>query len=98
MKYIKIQWLHNTKMDPTLLLSELDDDRYEIRKIEVFLDGRIGFASDMESSGGTFLGEKPIPELEEIALDSQFVPLACNANVFEQAWQLAKSGKRWMGP
>ncbi len=44
MKYIKVKWLHSHPDEPVLLYSELDKDRWETRKVEVFADGRIGFA------------------------------------------------------
>ena len=38
-------------------------------------DGRRGYASGIESVGGTRLGEAPIPPLIEISCDPQFDPL-----------------------
>jgi hypothetical protein len=41
---------------PVVLYSELDDNRFEVRKVEVFRDGRLGYADAVRSSGGTGLG------------------------------------------
>jgi len=43
MQYLKVRWIHPSQEDPVVLLSELDSDRYEVRKIEIFADGRIIF-------------------------------------------------------
>lgn len=95
MKYLKVRWIHQRTSDPVLLLSELDSDRYEVRKIEIFSDGRMGFAGMDRSSDETVLGEKPIPAASEIAGDSQFVVQDLSAREFEDAWNAALSGSRW---
>jgi hypothetical protein len=71
MEYIKVKWLHSHPDEPVLLYSELDDNRWETRKVEVFADGSIGFASATEdtSSTNTKLSIVPIPTVEEIASD-----------------------------
>lgn len=44
MQYIKVKWVHPPNEYPVMLYSELDDRRYEIRKVEVFADGRMQYA------------------------------------------------------
>ncbi len=44
MKYIRVKWNHLFSDEPVLLFSELDDARWEVRKIEVFRDGHQGYA------------------------------------------------------
>jgi hypothetical protein len=34
MKYLKVKWIHPFPSEPIVLMSELDDERYEIRKVE----------------------------------------------------------------
>lgn len=69
-----------------MLYSELDELRWEIRKVEVFADGHMQFASAEASTGDTRLAEKPIPALEEIAKDSQFAPAEITKEEFESVW------------
>ena len=95
MEYLKVRWVHNDSEDPVLLLSELDTDRYEVRKIEIYADGRMGFATGDEESQGSVLSEKTIPPSATIAADPQFVVQALSAQEFEQAWAAARSGSRW---
>jgi len=75
------------------MYSELDDNRWEIRKVEVFPDGHRGYASAAGSSGGTCLGKEPIPPLPEIAADSQFEPIEISRDEFERVWT-DRQGKR----
>lgn len=87
MEYLKVRWIHEHPDEPVLLMSELDDDRYEVRKVEVFADGQSEFASeDRSSSDRTGLGEVPIPLESEIAEDPQFVVQHIDADGFETAW------------
>ena len=92
MEYLKVRWIHEHPNEPVVLMSELDEDRYEVRKVEVFADGRIGFASTDQSSGETILGETAIPSPEEIASDPQFVVEVFDAQHFEEVWLSAISG------
>lgn len=92
MKHIHVHWIHEDLEDPIDLYSELDTERYEMRKIEVFKDGRMGFADSVQSSIGTSLGEMPIPELTEIASDKQFIPREISEVEFERVWQMAIKG------
>ncbi|MEL6718922.1 MAG: hypothetical protein AAFO82_22640 [Bacteroidota bacterium] len=64
MEYIKIKWEHSYECEPTLIYSELDSDRYEIRKIEIYPNGDIGYASEYINTKETSLGEEPFPEVD----------------------------------
>jgi hypothetical protein len=86
MRYIHVQWLHSFPNEPVDLYSELDDVGWETRKLEVFRDGTVGFASRTESTGDTDLGEIPVPPLEEIAADPQFRPTLIAKEEFERLW------------
>jgi hypothetical protein len=88
MNYIKVKWLQSHPDEPVLLYSELDDERWEHRKIEVFADGRMGFASAQEAttSTGTELSIEPLPSLAEIASDCRFQPAEITKNEFEDVW------------
>jgi hypothetical protein len=89
MNYLKVKWVHQFNDEPITLLSELDCDRFEVRKIEYFSDGRVGYASDVLQFGGTMLGELPVPAIEEIAEDPQFVVGELTPGEFEEAWRKA---------
>lgn len=86
MLYIKVKWIHSFPDEPHTLYSELDEDRMETRKIEVFGDGRVGYAPSSASGTSTTLAIEPLPELRAIALDPQFIPMEITRDEFESIW------------
>lgn len=84
--YISVRWIHAHPEKPTLLVSELNAARLELRKIEYFKNGRVGTASRGHSNGGTLLGTKPVPALEEINADRQFVAEEISEVEFNTQW------------
>jgi len=87
MNFIDVKWHHAESAEPVRLVSELDSERNETRKLEFFSDGRVGFASENASSQGTALGLMPVPPLEEINEQSEFEGVAMSASTFEQLWR-----------
>ena len=92
MKYIRVLWLQRDTEYPVELLSELDDDSWEVRKVERFADGRVGLAGSGYPEGLSGLGEAPVPPIEEIAADPEFVPEVIDREEFERAWEAARQG------
>lgn len=86
MKYILVIWMHHFENEPILLYSELDDSRFETRKVEIFRDGKKGYASENEEFGSTRLGSEPVPPITEIAMDSEFDPKEITREEFEKVW------------
>ena len=97
MEYICVKWHHSSPDKPVLLYSELDGDRWEVRKVEVYADGHVGFAGPGVEHGSTWLGEKPVPPLDDIAADPQFEPRQISRDEFERIWKdrllVTSSGK-----
>ena len=71
---------------PLRLVSELDHQRNEVRKLEFFPSGLVGFASTSGSAHGTELGEAPVPPLSQINNDPQFAGIAIDSAAFEALW------------
>lgn len=90
MSYIKVKWIHSFPDDPVWLYSELNADRWETRKVEIFADGSRGYASATESGGETCLGEVPVPPLLEISSDPEFEPVEITKEEFEDVWSKRK--------
>jgi|SRR5215470_1082504 len=86
MKYFKVRWIHQHSDEPVWLYSELDEDAWEIRKVEVFADGSQGFASPSECKGPTALGIVPVPPLEVIVKDPEFEGTEITKEEFEELW------------
>jgi hypothetical protein len=97
MRYIKVIWNHQQPDDPVQLYGELDDESWEVRKVEVFRDGFLGYASRSESRGSTFLGLVPVPPLAEIAADPEFEPREIGKDEFDEIWLRATRGERSSG-
>jgi hypothetical protein len=92
MNYLKVKWKHSFSDEPVLLYSELDDARWELRKVEVFPDGKMGYAAAGKDSGGTKLTKEPLPSLAQIAFDTQFEPVVISGAEFESVWDEATAG------
>lgn len=86
MKYIAVRWKHQHPNEPILLYCEVDDDGWEVRKVEEYKDGLYGYSDESESTGDTRLGMEPVPPLAEIAADPQFEPSEITKDQFEQIW------------
>lgn len=86
MKYIRVQWLHSNPDEPVWLISELDEERWEVRKVYIFPGGSKGYAVGGEEVGEVGLSEVPIPSLEEIAADPQFISSEITSAEFEVIW------------
>lgn len=91
--YIRVRWLHDFQDEPVDLWSELDRERFETRKLEIFRDGTVGFASATEATDGTRLGSIPVPPLAEIARDPEFVLEEISQEAFERRWNARHSRK-----
>jgi hypothetical protein len=87
--YLRVRWLHDYANEPVVMFSELDDERWETRKVEVFPNGSAGYADATREYGGTMLGTVPIPSLDAIASDPEFEPVQIDAAAFEEAWKEA---------
>jgi hypothetical protein len=86
MEYIDVQWLHSNPEDPVRLVSELGPDRHEIRKLEFWRDGRVGYASKAGASHDTRLGEGAVPRADAINMSAEFSATEIDARTFEQLW------------
>ena len=91
MTYLKVLWKHENEEYPVILYSELANDRFEVRKVESFIDGSLCYAYDGGSSGTTALGEAPVPTIEEIASEVEFEPTEISKSEFEKVWAKAVS-------
>lgn len=90
--FLKVVWHHSHPDEPVWLYSELDGERYEVRKVEVYRDGRRGFADQARSVGGSMLGEIPAPTIPEFADEPEdFEASEISEAEFESQWSAAIS-------
>ncbi|WP_369803510.1 hypothetical protein [Cohnella sp. OV330] len=83
--FIKVIWFHQEIEDPVLLYSELDQSKFEKRKIELFRNGKIGLA-DTELELNSMLGICEVPPLTEINMNPEFFGFEINKDEFECVW------------
>ena len=84
--YFYARWKDAPIGMPTEFYSELDSNRYEIRKIEIFRNRKVGVATTKEHRGTTELGTIPVPSIEEINLQDEFSAEEISQLDFEKAW------------
>jgi hypothetical protein len=87
--YLKVEWLHDFGEEPVEIYSEVGDDGYEIRKVEVFCDGRLEYADERHEAGATALSEVPVGTVAEIAAQDEFRPRVISEGDFEEMWTRA---------
>ena len=87
--YLYSKWKDSPAGCPVEFYSELDDFRYETRKVEVFKDGKLGFASSAVASDDTQLGIVPVPPMSEIISQTEFESREISQREFEDKWQAA---------
>ena len=86
MLYLDVIWKHDDEDEPIRIFSEIDENGYEHRKVEVYRDGKIGYAFAEVEHQGTRLSPEAIPPLEEINRDSQFEAVVIEKADFEKHW------------
>jgi hypothetical protein len=94
MRYSRLQWNHSSPSEPREILSEYDEDGWEQRKIEIFPDGSVGFASGAESFGGSKLSLIPRPRDADVVAEPEFRVFELTKDEFELAWDNARHANR----
>jgi hypothetical protein len=94
MQYLRIFWHQNDPAYPFVLISELDEARFEVRKLEIFRNARIAWAGPGEATGAdpsgkiTELGTTALPPNAEIAANPEFSLAVIDASEFAHHWAL----------
>jgi hypothetical protein len=84
--YLVVDWIHAFDDEPVRLYSELDESRCEIRKIEIYRDGSFGIAISGKSTKGSKLSLTPIPMIDEINAQSEFMATEISKEEFDNIW------------
>lgn len=86
MEIIDVLWEGRSSDEPHRLVSLLNTQRFETRKLEFFRSGEVGSASESHKTTRTALGSMAVPSLEEINADPEFSGKPMLAPEFEQLW------------
>ncbi|MBE1532977.1 DUF6881 domain-containing protein [Actinomadura algeriensis] len=87
--YLRVEWFHDFGEEPVDIYSEVGEDGYELRKVEVFRDGRLQYTDGLREAGGTMLSESPVGTVAEIAAQGGFQPHEISEQEFEETWARA---------
>ena len=69
MRYFKIHWIHSFTDEPEYIFSEIDEEGYEVRKVEIFKNGNhILYSNNINSDR---LVEGKYPSLEELNYEEE---------------------------
>lgn len=90
MIYLKVHWDHDSEIRPVAFYCEMEDDRMEVRKVELFADGSFGYANEKRSSGKTTLGALPMPTVAELNASRNCEARKITRDEFEEIWRLAR--------
>ena len=86
MTYVDVLWLHTDDALPVRIVSELDAQRHEVRKLEFFRTHGVGFADADFAFGRTELDAAPLPELDRINADPRRHGVEICAWEFDVLW------------
>jgi hypothetical protein len=70
-----------------LLVTQQTSALWEVRKVELFRDGRIAYADAKD--GTTSLGDQPVPSIEEIVSNPELAATSIVRDEFEEIWNKA---------
>ncbi len=88
MEYIQLEWFHDVAEDPCIIYSEINGQRYEVRKIAAFKDGTYMKCNEEMINSQIELADVPFPvNLEEINQDKQFYAKYISKEEFQEKWE-----------
>ena len=87
--YFQVRWHHDNPGDPVRIYEELSDERYELRKVEEFADGRLIRSDRINPDFATTLSWVPVPAEEEIAAEKELTVDPLTAEAFDSVWARA---------
>jgi len=94
MRYVKTIWNHELDDEPVHYFSELDEDGYEVRKVQLFRDGRSEWADTDHETASVGLSEIPFPSVAEISESEECAAEEISAENFEEIWNSARDVRR----
>ncbi|MBZ4014187.1 DUF6881 domain-containing protein [Streptomyces purpurogeneiscleroticus] len=89
MEYWKVRWFHEFPDEAIVFYSEIGDDGYEVRKVQLYRDGRRLKADCVYESGEIGLSEAPVGRIEDVAAQSEFAAEIIELGEFKSAWDRA---------
>jgi hypothetical protein len=91
--YLMVRWHHDGGEDPIVLYHEIAEGQREVRRIELFEDGRLQRSDKVEPDALTSLSLEPLPSLDEIREQPEFSAVEIGREAFEEVWNRAGEGR-----
>jgi hypothetical protein len=88
MNYLFVKVNNEEDSIPVEMYHELDDLRFEKRRVEIFRDGSVGWADENTNNGKTLLTWESVGSLEEIGINENFLPEVISSEKFDQIWNM----------
>lgn len=89
MKYVHIRWDNKSLDEPVSIFSEVDSEDWEVRRVEVFRDDHLAFASERSCTPGCGLAELKFGDLDEINENPEFHAEIIAEERFNEMWKKA---------
>lgn len=90
MYYLKGTYTEKFSEEVAQQFCEIGSDLYAQRSVEIFRDGRIGYADVTVSLNGTILPEGKFPSENEIwSSEGEFISCIITREEFEEVWEKA---------
>lgn len=89
MEYWQVQWVHDFKVEPDVIYSEVGHGGYEVRKVQHYRDGRTLRADALHDFAEIGLSEAPVGSIEDVARQPEFRAWAISRSDFEVVWSQA---------
>lgn len=72
-----------------MLYHEIAEAGREVRRVELFDDGRLRYTQDVDPNAPTSLSLEPLPPVEEIRAQAEFAAMEIEAVAFKAVWDRA---------
>ena len=95
-QYILVRWKTAPEGEPREFYSELDEERFETRKVEVFAGGILVRADENVHNDNTWLSHVPFPEPAEIEAEDpeDFEAMYISEEQFLLKWNAANDARQ----
>ena len=92
-EYLKCFWKYIDDETPVIMFYEVDleNERYATRMMEVFPNGKISLGTN---EGFGFVSEAPVPSVDEINKDDEFMAEEISKAEFEKMYALHRYPKK----
>ncbi|MEU1277814.1 hypothetical protein [Streptomyces sp. NPDC005805] len=86
MEYWRVEWIHEFESEPIVIFSEIDEVRYETRKVQQYRDRASLKSDEFHESSDIGLSEIRLESIDEVNQQPDFRARVISRSEFEVAW------------